>query len=427
MSTPRIQVLLDDVDLAPEVLDALDLVGAAVDLRRLDEDEPQQADYAADARLVVTFDSDLMVTGKSQELRRWLGVGACATLVYSDIANQREAPETLGEPTCTVGFASNLSRDALAGQLTAMCRHRSAMNAMQRELTTLRATERAMRNTMRRLDDELRLAGSLQRDLLPATLPEVHGLDIHTFYRPAEVISGDSYDVVRVSDSKVAMTLADATGHGVAAGLLCASFIRTLCRPQRNPGDPRGTNPDEVLTRLNRELCAADLSDCLFVTAIHATYDEDTGVVRWARAGAPYPILVRQGAEPRLITSEGPMAGLTANARFEVMTTKLHPGDVLLFYTDGLEGVGSTNGRAPSSKDLVASKWFNLLPCRSIRRSLIELDAKMASSVPQSKPADDTTVLALERTNSRGRATPAESGVGLATRRITAAVSSREV
>lgn len=421
MSTPRIQVLLDDVDLAPEVLGALDLVGASVELRRLDVDEPKQADHAADARLVVTSDSHLMVNGKSDKLRRWLDVGACATLVYSDNSNPREAPQTLGEPTCTVGFASDLSRDALAGQLTAMCRDRSAINTMQHELTTLRATERSMRTTIRRLNDELRLAGSLQRDLLPATLPEIDGLDIHTFYRPAEVVSGDSYDVVRVSPSKVAITLADATGHGVAAGLLCASFIRTLCRPPRDPGDPRGTDPDEVLTRLNRELCAADLSDCLFVTAVQATYEEDTGVVRWARAGAPYPILVRQGSEPRLISSEGPMAGLNANARFEVMTTKLHPGDVLLFYTDGLEGVGSANGRAPSTKDLVASEWFNLLPCRSIRRSLIELDARIASSVPQSKTADDTTVLALERTNSRGRAAVAESGVGLATRRITAA------
>ena len=148
MSTPRIQVLIDDVDLAPEVLDALDLVGAAVELRRLNLDEPKQADHAADARLVVTSDSHHMVNGKLKELRRWLDTGACATLVYSDITNQRETPETLGEPTCTVGFASNLSRDALAGQLTAMCRHRSTINAMQRELTTLRATERSMRTTI---------------------------------------------------------------------------------------------------------------------------------------------------------------------------------------------------------------------------------------------------------------------------------------
>lgn len=67
-------------------------------------------------------------------------------------------------------------------------------------------------------------------------------------------------------------------------------------------------------------------------------------------------------------------------------------------------------------------KTIKLLPRRSISRSLIELDAKIASSVPQSKTADDTTVLALERTNAGDRATVAESGVGLATRRITAAV-----
>ena len=422
MNTPRIQVLLDNVDLAPEVLGALELVGAAVELHCLEQDEPKRGDRAADARLIVTSDSHHLVNGKSAALRRWLDAGACATLVYSDFTNQRKAPEILGEPSCAVGFASHLSRDALAGQLTAMCRHRSTMNAMHRELTALREKERAMRTTLRRFHDELRVAGTLQRDLLPATLPEVRGLDIHTFDRPAELISGDSYDVVRVSPSSIAVTLADATGHNVAAGLLSASFIRTLCRPGRHPGDPCGANPDEVLARLNREILAAELSDCLFVTAIQATYDEDTGVVRWARAGAPYPILVRRGAKPQLISSEGPMAGLNADARFEIMTTKLHPGDALLFYTDGLEGVGVASGRAPSSKALVASEWFNLLPSRSIRSSLIELDAKIASSMPKSRTADDTTVVVLERTMTRRRGTAAESGVALDTGRIAAAV-----
>lgn len=414
MGNPRIQVLLDDVGLTPEVREALNLVGATVELRRLDGDEPKASDRAADARLVVTSDAQVMVNGNLQKLRRWMEVNSCATLVYSKVTAQIAEPESFGESTYAVGFASNLSRDALAGQLTAMCRARSAMDAMRHELTTLREEERTMRTAMRRWDDELRLAGSLQRDLLPATLPEMDGVDIHTFYRPAEVVSGDSYDVVRIAPSKVAIALADATGHGVAAGLLCASFIRSLCRPMREPSHPRSADPGEVLKRLNRELCAADLSDCLFVTAVQATYDEETGIVCWARAGAPYPILVRRGAEPQLISSEGPMAGLKANARFEVMTTVLYPGDTLIFYTDGLESLSSAAGQVPSAKGLVSSEWFHRLTTRSIRQSLIELDAIIASSRPSAKTLDDTTVLALERRSGRGRTAVSERGVAAA-------------
>ncbi len=116
------------------------------------------------------------------------------------------------------------------------------------------------------------------------------------------------------------------------------------------------------------------------------------------------------------------MAGLNADARFEVITTKLNPGDALLFYTDGLEGVDAAAGRAPSAKDLAASDWFNLLPSRSIRRSLLELDGKIASSMSQSRTADDTTVLVLERTMARSRGTTAASGAMPDARRITAVV-----
>ena len=422
MRIPRIQVLFDDVGLTPKVQEALDLVRATVEFRWLDGDEPEAADHSADARLVVTSDSQVMVKRKSEKLRRWMDVNSCATLVYSEVTAQVGEPENFGEPTCAVGFASNLSRDALAGQLTAMCRNRSAMDAMRHELTTLREEERTMRTAIRRFDHELQLAGSLQRDLLPATLPEVDGVDIHTFYRPAEVVSGDAYDVVRIAPSKVAITLADATGHGVAAGLLCASFIRSLCRPMQEPSDPNSADPDEVLKRLNRELCAADLSDCLSVSAVQATYDEETSVVRWARAGAPYPILVRRGAEARLISSEGPMAGLNANARFEVMTTELFPGDTLIFYTDGLESLSSTTGQVPSAQGLVASEWFHRLTTRSIRQSLIELDARIASSRPSATTVDDTTVLALERRIGRGCTAVSECGVDAASFHVTVSV-----
>ena len=135
-----------------------------------------------------------------------------------------------------------------------------------------------------------------------------------------------------------------------------------------------------------------------------------------------YPILVRRGAEARLISSEGPMAGLNANARFEVMTTELFPGDTLIFYTDGLESLSSTTGQVPSAKGLVASEWFHRLTTRSIRQSLIELDAIIASSRPSAKTVDDTTVLALERRIGRGCTAVSECGVDAASFHVTVSV-----
>ena len=109
-------------------------------------------------------------------------------------------------------------------------------------------------------------------------------------------------------------------------------------RDHNGPGS-RLLDPDEVLTRANDDLIAAGLTECHFVTALYALYDETTRVLRWARAGAPYPILLRNGQSPQRLPGNGPLLGVLPQAKFEVIELQLRPGDTILFHTDGLEAL----------------------------------------------------------------------------------------
>jgi serine phosphatase RsbU (regulator of sigma subunit) len=245
------------------------------------------------------------------------------------------------------------------------------------ELGRLHQREQAHLETIRLMREQLDLTASVQRNLLPGRLPEVQGLEVGVLYRPAAVVSGDLYDVVRLDDSHVAFTVADATGHGLPAAFLSAFVKRAFRGVESTAGGPRRLRPDEVLRRVNRELCEAELIDCQFVAALYAVYDETSGRLRWARGGAPYPILSRRGAEPQRITSAGPLVGACDDPQFEVVELQLHPGDRIILHTDGTDSLG----------DLTEA------PCLDGRA----LEDRVSALQDAGSITDDVTIVSLRR------------------------------
>ncbi len=159
------------------------------------------------------------------------------------------------------------------------------------------------------LDGQLRLASQVQRDLLPDPLPNLDGIDCRTLYCPAGYVSGDTYDIARIDETHVAISLADATGHGVPAALLTVLIKHYFRGKEVLDGSYRIIPPDEVLSRLNRDLIDTNLSQCQFVAGLHSVYDTTTRHIVWARGGAPYPILIRQGQFARQVRSAGGLIG----------------------------------------------------------------------------------------------------------------------
>ena len=277
----------------------------------------------------------------------------------------------------------------------------SSVQTFKEELRRLRERDQVHTALIRRMREQVRLAGAVQRNFLPARIPQPHGVDVHLLYNPVEPLSGDSYDAFRVDESQVAFVLADATGHGLPSAMLSAYVQRSFRGVEESGGRRRPLEPNEVLERVNRDLLDTQLADCQFVAALCAVYDEGRRTIRWARGGTPYPILVRNGEPPCQIESEGLIVGACERPRFELVELTLEPGDLLLFHTDGLDQllVHKKDVADPHSSDgrqLNHTDWFRTLDHASLADHLQEIERQAIRLSRAGFDADDLTLLALD-------------------------------
>jgi len=181
-----------------------------------------------------------------------------------------------------------------------------------------------------RLERELELAAEIQRDLLPEQAPALAGLDVAGRTIPCEEISGDFYDFVVLEDGRLALFVADVTGHGVGPALVAAEArgeIRALL--------PLVDDPGEVLSRVHANL-RATLEPERFLTLLLAVLDPARGTLVWANAGHAEALLTLGGA-PRWLERSGPPLGVDVDHQHQSQEVGgLSPGDQLLIYSDGL-------------------------------------------------------------------------------------------
>ncbi len=397
MKPPRIQVLLDQAELTPEVSRALRQIGAEIELSNFARPARAQRDTPVDARLIVSADAASLRTTSARfdQLTSCFDADPCATLVLSTrpLTPGNEAERAVGHRA--IGFAAALSRDELAGRLAAMCGLRPSLHALHRELRSLRRCHAQQVDDLRRLSDERRLAGMIQRDLLPNRIPNIRNAAVHTLFQPADEVSGDLFDIVRLDHNHVALFLVDATGHGLAAALLAAFVKRALRALSFEGRAPLIASPDDVLCKLNEELLHAELTECHFVAATYAIYHERTREIHWARGGGSYPIVIRDGRAQQIL-SAGPIVGADAGAGFEVVRMRLAPGETILFHTDGLDAMLVHNGHQAAAADIEHTDWFRSLGDRDIPTELQALEAAHEQFVLGNTRGDDLTVIALE-------------------------------
>jgi PAS domain S-box-containing protein len=173
---------------------------------------------------------------------------------------------------------------------------------------------------------------TLQRSLLPRSLPAIPGVELGASYRPATPegrVGGDFYDVFPVSESSWVLLVGDISGKGSAAAAVSA-----LARYTVRADALREPHPARVLELLNEALVREGGDFC---TAVCATLDLQSGtpLLTLASAGHPPPLLVREGSA-RELTGPGILLGYTPDVTFEETRDALQSEDTLVFYTDGL-------------------------------------------------------------------------------------------
>jgi phosphoserine phosphatase RsbU/P len=190
----------------------------------------------------------------------------------------------------------------------------------------------------------LRLAGLVQRDFLPSKLPNCNEAHWAVTFLPAEWVSGDIYDVARIDEQHIGFYLADAVGHSMPAALLTIFIKQALAMRETTGNTYRIFSPAEVMGNLNARMVGQKLSGYQFATCCYCLLNIRSRQLTFARAGHPYPILLRPGHAPQQLQTRGSLLGVFDNAEFVQHTVQLQTGDRLLLYSDGAEFlIGNNN------------------------------------------------------------------------------------
>jgi len=178
------------------------------------------------------------------------------------------------------------------------------------------------------LDKELEISGKLQRSILPASIPEIPGIDFQIRYLPAHDIGGDFYHFHVTDNNKVGIILADVTGHGIPASLI-ASMVKIAFSQQ----EQYSTSPALLLVKMNEVLFKQVGGQ--YVTALYMHIDLETRKLKIARAGHLPAILLR-GEEIKELWSEGRLLGSFPEINCNEIEVDLQSKDRILLYTDGI-------------------------------------------------------------------------------------------
>jgi len=203
------------------------------------------------------------------------------------------------------------------------------------------------------MEENLRMAREIQAAMLPQQYPIFPkdvppGQSAFQFvhrYEPAESVSGDFFSVSALSENEASVFICDVTGHGVRAALVTA-MIRALAEELK----PLARDPGIFLRKLNSDLCSILKSSGspMLTTAFYLVADWTTGVMRFANAGHPKPLLIRRSTgrvEPLMnVTGQSqPALGLFDDPPYQTTEVALTPGDFVMLFTDGLYEVQGPN------------------------------------------------------------------------------------
>ncbi|MFI7413712.1 SpoIIE family protein phosphatase [Streptomyces sp. NPDC049627] len=182
-------------------------------------------------------------------------------------------------------------------------------------------------------DAEQELATMLQRSLLPRRLPELPGGTAVARYLPARrglQVGGDWYDVIVISEDRVALVIGDVQGHSAGAATIMGQ-MRTAVRAYAVEGHP----PDVVVSHANRLLVGMETD--LFATCCYVELDMEEGNALFVRAGHLAPLVRHPDGTTEEVQVEGGLPlGVLAEAEFPMTAVALTPGTVLALVTDGL-------------------------------------------------------------------------------------------
>lgn len=258
------------------------------------------------------------------------------------------------------------------------------VDVVQREV----AEGQAARRRDARFSRDYEEARQIQRALLPAAMPTVAGCQVAARWTPAAGIGGDCYDVIRFSDTRLAVSIADVVGKGLPAALLMSNLqaaVRAFATPTAAPHDVCGS--------VNRLLCR-NIASGKFVTFCYVDVDLAEGVVTYANAGHNPPMMIRADGRVGHLETTGLVLGVSPDWTYTSGRVAFNRGDRLVCFTDGM-----TEARSADDTEFGEDQLAALAASTASGSAEGLADALTAAVIAWTGGAvqDDATLIIVER------------------------------
>jgi len=198
----------------------------------------------------------------------------------------------------------------------------------------------------KKMEDELDIARDIQKNLLPHDIPELNNFEISAINVSSKQVGGDYYDLIRLDDNNLCLSIADVSGKGVPAALLMANlqaFLKTIVR--------HGIELDEATALIN-DLVSENTSDGKFITFFWGVLNDDARKFRYVNAGHNPPLLIRNGEIIKLNIGGIVLGVMKTVTPYESREISLQKEDVIVMFTDGVSEAMNTKGEEFSDERL---------------------------------------------------------------------------
>jgi serine phosphatase RsbU (regulator of sigma subunit) len=272
-----------------------------------------------------------------------------------------------------------------------MKRH-NQLGAMAQSFDSMTASIASLLATVsekERLQSEIEIAATIQRNLLPKEGPKFRGVSFSAHFEPTTSIGGDYYDVFNLDKSRLAVAIGDVSGHGLSTGLVMAmvkAAITTLVE--------EGADETSLFKRLN-ELVFRSTERRAFMTLAFTIFDLERGTIRHTNAGHLYPYLLRRDqSAPISIECPSLPLGVREHMMTRTVEVPLQEGDSIVYLSDGIVEAQDENGDPLGFEQLE-----NLLGAQhdrtpdALRDTILEAVARHSGTRPAD---DDRTVMVLK-------------------------------
>ena len=242
-----------------------------------------------------------------------------------------------------------------------------------------------------RIAEQMRLAGIVQRRMIPEKAPEIPDLDIAAAYIPCFDVGGDLYNFHQIGDDCIVVAIADVIGKGIPAALMMSSF-RGAVQAYADTETSQKISLEDIINKLNKMACG-ECKDGEFITFFFAVICVGDMTITYCNCGHQPTMLIREGQVTEL-QKGGLVLGVAPQAEYEIETIGLKDGDFLLFYTDGLIDAGNFDGEFWGKERMQeAAKKFAEGSAEQVVKNILGYRRRFVGLASQ---CDDTSIICVK-------------------------------